>query len=99
MSDEDRPVSPQEARILALLTQGLSNNAIALEMHIARRTLKRKLARLGINRARADRIANEEPWEPLPGMIKRRCEHCRFWFATPQQAQKARCPDCKSIEE
>ena len=64
-----------------------------------RRTLKRKLARLGINRARAERMTNEEPWEPLPGMIKRRCEHCRFWFATPQQAQKARCPDCKSIEE
>lgn len=88
--------SPQETRILALLAQGLSNRAIAAHMHIATRTLKRKLHRLGITRERNERMVNEQPWEPLPGMVKRRCERCEFWFATPERAQCACCTDCRS---
>lgn len=40
--------------------------------------------------ARAREI-NEQPWDPLPGMHKRRCEECQYWFAS---SGAARCPDC-----
>jgi hypothetical protein len=30
----------------------------------------------------AARAVNAEPWEPPPGMIKRRCPKCRYWFAS-----------------
>lgn len=40
------------------------------------------------------RAVNEEPWQPLPGMVKRRCDECFFLFATPEAAQKGQCPDC-----
>jgi hypothetical protein len=40
------------------------------------------------------RAINAGPWEPLPGMTKRRCEDCDFWFATPRNAPADRCPDC-----
>ena len=49
----------------------------------------------GINdEEREARRLNAEPWEPLPGMTKRRCEVCDYWFATPRTAPKAKCPDC-----
>ena len=37
------------------------------------------------------RAVNAEPWEPLPGMVKLRCEDCRYWFASHGAAV---CPDC-----
>ena len=40
------------------------------------------------------RRKNAEPWEPLAGMVKRRCETCLFYFATPQRKQLAVCPGC-----
>lgn len=44
------------------------------------------------------RAINEQPWEPLPGMTKRRCPDCRYLFAVPvdlAETQPApRCPDC-----
>jgi predicted Zn-ribbon and HTH transcriptional regulator len=40
------------------------------------------------------RAIKEEPWEPLPGMVKVRCEDCEYWFATPARARIARCPEC-----
>jgi hypothetical protein len=30
---------------------------------------------------------------PLPGMVKVRCQACRFWLAAPD-AEAQRCPDC-----
>ena len=30
------------------------------------------------------RAVNAEPWEPLPGMMKRQCSQCRYFFATPE---------------
>jgi IS30 family transposase len=91
--------STEETRILALLAQGWSTRAIAVELHVAYRTLRRKLGRLGITRERNERMVNEQPWEPLPGMVKRRCERCHYWFATPERAQCARCTDCRGVEE
>ena len=37
---------------------------------------------------------NAEPWEPLPGMVKRRCPWCRYLFAAPVDSEELRCPDC-----
>lgn len=39
-------------------------------------------------------IVNEQPWEPLPGMVKRRCEMCELWYAQPVDKPGERCPDC-----
>ena len=43
---------------------------------------------------RKARAINALPWEPLPGMVKRRCEVCDYWFAAPRSSPKAKCPDC-----
>jgi hypothetical protein len=43
------------------------------------------------------RAINAEPWEPPPGMVKRRCPHCRYFFAAPQVAPPKFCPDCASL--
>jgi hypothetical protein len=47
----------------------------------------------------AARRANvEEPWEPLPGMVKRQCPECRYLFAVTMAVAEAEetplCPDC-----
>jgi hypothetical protein len=46
------------------------------------------------------RAVNAEPWEPLPGMVKRRCLRCGYWFAVKaEQAETtATCPDCAPAE-
>ena len=42
------------------------------------------------------RAINAEPWEPPPGVVKRRCLKCRYIFAVLiEDAEKtACCPDC-----
>ena len=45
----------------------------------------------------AARVINAQPWEPLPGMVKRRCIDCHFWFAAREPAT-ARCPNCAATE-
>jgi hypothetical protein len=40
------------------------------------------------------RAINAEPWQPLPGMVKLRCQHCSYWFAT-RDADVPCCPDCR----
>jgi hypothetical protein len=42
----------------------------------------------------ATRAVNAEPWEPLPGMVKRRCPRCRYFFAAPKYADEPHCADC-----
>ena len=41
----------------------------------------------------AARAANAEPWEPLPWMVKLRCQACGYWFAAPDEGVE-RCPSC-----
>jgi hypothetical protein len=43
------------------------------------------------------RAVNAEPWEPLAGMVKKRCSQCRYFFAVPvvEAEAMARCPDCR----
>ena len=38
------------------------------------------------------RAINVEPWEPMPGMVKRQCPECRYWFATATGT--GLCPNC-----
>jgi hypothetical protein len=42
------------------------------------------------------RAVNAEPWEPLPGMVKRRCLRCGYFFAVRAEESEATgsCPDC-----
>ena len=42
------------------------------------------------------RAINAEPWDPPPGMVKRECPHCRYFFAALSIEPEAvlRCPDC-----
>ena len=40
------------------------------------------------------RAINAGPWEPLPGMVKRQCPMCRYFFAAPTGSNELRCPDC-----
>jgi hypothetical protein len=42
----------------------------------------------------AARAVNAEPWEPLPGMVKRQCPQCRYFFAAYADSQELRCQDC-----
>lgn len=37
---------------------------------------------------------NEQPWEPMPGYVKQRCEMCELWYARPADEPGERCPDC-----
>ena len=45
----------------------------------------------------AGRAINAEPWKPLPGMVKRQCPQCRYWFATDPATAEPRCPDCARL--
>jgi predicted Zn-ribbon and HTH transcriptional regulator len=42
------------------------------------------------------RAINATDWQPLSGMMKKRCSQCRYWFAVPITEAEAtsRCPDC-----
>jgi len=43
------------------------------------------------------RAINAEPWEPFPGMVKRKCPKCRYFFASPADSTEQRCADCAVI--
>jgi hypothetical protein len=40
------------------------------------------------------RAVNAAPWEPLPGMEKRECPMCLYFFAATRGSNEPRCPDC-----
>jgi hypothetical protein len=49
----------------------------------------------GLSEVEAEaRSVNAQPWEPPPGMVKRQCPKCRYWFAAPEGSGERRCPDC-----
>jgi len=39
------------------------------------------------------RAVNAPPWEPPPGMVKRQCDWCCYYFAAPAASHEPRCPD------
>jgi hypothetical protein len=45
------------------------------------------------------RRINATDWEPLPGMVKKRCSRCHYLFALPEAEAEAtsRCPDCAGL--
>jgi hypothetical protein len=43
---------------------------------------------------REARATNAEPWEPMRGMVKRRCQRCGYFFAVRAETAAATCPDC-----
>jgi hypothetical protein len=45
------------------------------------------------------RAINAQPWQPLPGMLKKRCSRCSFFFAVPvtEADTTSRCPDCAAL--
>jgi hypothetical protein len=43
------------------------------------------------------RAINAEPWEPMPGMVKRLCPRCRYFFASPVDSPERRCADCAAL--
>lgn len=44
------------------------------------------------------RATNAQPWEPLPGMVKRQCPGCRYFFAAPAASGPVSlCPDCATL--
>jgi hypothetical protein len=45
------------------------------------------------------RAINAQPWQPLPGMVKKHCARCHFWFAVPLTEAEATswCPDCAGL--
>ncbi len=53
----------------------------------------------GMSEKEADaRAINAEPWEPPPGMERRHCPHCRYFFAAASGSElAARCPDCMAL--
>jgi hypothetical protein len=50
--------------------------------------------RVGWEDEATTRAINAEPWKPMPGMVKRQCPECRYWFAAPANSQEPRCQDC-----
>ena len=42
----------------------------------------------------AVRAVNAEPWDPPPGMVKRQCPRCRYFFAAPKDTHEPHCADC-----
>ena len=42
------------------------------------------------------RATNATDWEPLPGMVKKRCLKCHYWFAVRAELAEmtATCPNC-----
>jgi len=49
------------------------------------------------NAEAAARAVNAEPWEPMPGMVKRQCPECRYFFAAAEASGERRCPDCATF--
>ena len=48
---------------------------------------------------RKARAINATDWQPLPGMLKKRCSKCRYLFAVliAEAEATSRCPDCARI--
>ena len=53
--------------------------------------------RLGWEDEASSRAVNAKPWQPMPGMEKRQCTWCRYFFAADPATTEPRCPDCASF--
>ena len=58
------------------------------------------MTRRGVSALEAEETAraiNAQPWVPLPGLVKRQCPQCRYFFAAPADSSERRCLDCVSL--
>ena len=92
-----QPVRPR--RILkwlaAVSTLALLAGCAMQQKGIDRAFAQRK--RRGWEDEATSRAVNAQPWEPPPGMLKRQCPWCRYFFAAPPDAAEPRCPDCVAL--
>jgi len=77
-----------------MVKDGCDDEQISKQLKRSTQAVQKKRLKILMTRYPAREI-NDQPWEPLPGMAKRRCEQCCFWFATPQDKQSAFCPECR----
>lgn len=40
-------------------------------------------------------LGSEDEWQPLPGMVKLKCERCRHFFAS-RDPEAMKCPECRA---
>ena len=59
--------------------------------------MKREYTRGAAEAEAAARAINAQPWVPLPGLVKRQCPQCRYFFAAPADSSERRCLDCVSL--
>jgi hypothetical protein len=43
------------------------------------------------------RAINAGPCDPMPGMVKRQCTRCRYFFASPVESTERRCANCAAL--
>lgn len=84
--------------LFSLVHRGLNDGEIAIELDRTRQAVGKRRQMLQLAAGNDARRENEQDWQPLPGMMKRRCERCWYWFATPAQAQRGLCPECRREE-
>ena len=84
------------ARALPLNITGIGTGRTSPGRHTG---AQRTVTGGGMNDEEADaRATNAEPWEPPPGMLKRQCPECWYFFAAPRHRARSQifCPDCAS---
>ena len=59
--------------------------------------MKREYTRGAAEAEAAARAINAQPWVPLPGLVKRQCPQCRYFFASPVESTERRCANCAAL--
>ena len=86
--------TPEEDLVLhRLVAEGVDDAAIGRQIRRSPMGIAKRRSKLGLHR-QPTKTENDQPWEPPPGMVKRRCDRCNLWFATPRYAQRSQCLDC-----
>jgi hypothetical protein len=92
----------RDALLIRLSEEGMPNADIAERLGITPEAAKSRRIRLGATNLRARHIQgdtaerNDEPWQPLPGMVKRRCTGCTLWYAARVGKTGSMCPECSA---
>lgn len=87
--------SAEDATLHKMHEEGCDLDVMAARMpERTREAIRKRCWKLGM-RNYDPRAENEQPWEPYPGMLKRRCLRCDYWFATPIEDPQPVCADCQ----
>lgn len=86
----------EDATLVKMCEEGFDLDAIAAKFpQRTKEAVRKRCWKLGMRQRVSARAENERNWEPMPGMVKRRCGACDYWFATPINDPQAVCPDCR----